>query len=136
MNKVSLFSSGLTRNTQKNMEKHMEYHDNDEEDTDWSNEVAVGNINPQEEQEGTGESEEAWHRVQRTGSRYKCPTCGVTRNTKNQIERHMREHEEDIDECIHVINTCDKCSSQSKTGNQIDQHKINIHESNYIICNK
>ena len=48
----------------------------------------------------------------------------------------MRKHEEDIDECIHVINTCDKCSSQSKTGNQIDQHKINIHESNKIICNK
>ena len=75
---------GLTRNTKNNIEKHMEYHDNDEEDIDWSNEedseseegqVAVGNINPQEV---TGESEEAWNRVQRTGSRYKCPTCRVT----------------------------------------------------------
>ena len=49
----------------------MEYHDNDEQDTDWSNEedtqfkdghVAGGD--PEEEQEVTGEPE-AWHKVQR-----------------------------------------------------------------------
>ena len=31
----------------------------------------------------------------------------------------MTEHEEDIDECIHSINKCDKCIDQSKTGNQV-----------------
>ena len=31
----------LTRNTQHNMEKHMEYHDNDEQVTDWSNDTQV-----------------------------------------------------------------------------------------------
>ena len=59
------------------MEIHMEYHDNDEQDTDWSDEedtqveeVQVAGGEPEEEQEVTGESEEAWNRVQRTGSRY------------------------------------------------------------------
>ena len=55
---------------------------------------------PEEEQEETGESEEAWHQVQRIGSRYKCLTCGVTRNKKNQIDRHITEHDDEIDECI------------------------------------
>ena len=134
---------GVTRNTQNNMEIHMEYHDNDEQDTDWSNEedtqveeVQVAGGEPEEEQEVTGESEEAWNRVQRTGSRYKCQTCGITRNTKNKIDRHMREHEEDIDECIHSMYKCDKCSDQSNTGNQIEKPQTNIHESNTIICTK
>ena len=87
-------------------------------------------------EEATGESGETWHQVQRIGYRYKCPVCRITRNTKTQIDRHIREHEEDIDECIHSINKCDKCSHQSKTGNQIEQHKTKIHESNEIICNK
>ena len=127
---------GVTRNTQHNMEIHMEYHDNDEQDTDWSNEedtqVEEGQVarrDPEEEQEVTGESEETWHQVQRIGSRYKCLTCGVTRNTKNKIDRHMREHEEDIDECIHSINKCDKCLDQSKTGNHVEKHIHERHES-------
>ena len=48
----------------------------------------------------------------------------------------MREHKEGIDECVHSINKCDNCSEKSKTGNQIEQIKRNIHESNIIICNK
>ena len=116
----------------------MEYHDNDEQDTDWSNEeVEEGQVagrDPEEEQEETGESEEAWHQVQRIGSRYKCLTCGVTGNTKNQIDRHITEHYDEIDECIHAMNRCDKCSNQIKTGNQKEKHTTKIHVQNQMKC--
>ena len=124
---------GVIRNSQHNMEIHMEYHDNDDQDTDWSNEEETqaeeGDVAGEE---ATGESEEAWHRV---GSRYKCPTCGITRNTKNGIERHMREHEEDIHECIHSITTCEKCSNMNK----IEAQKTIIHEitaETFLKCNQ
>ena len=65
---------GLTRKTQHNMEKHMEYHANDEQDTDWSNEEEpqveerhVAHGHPEEEQEVTGEPEEAWQRIKKHG---------------------------------------------------------------------
>ena len=122
----------------------MDYHYNDEQDTDWSNSEEVAqfeeeqNVNEvrQDEHEVSGKSEEPWHQVQRVGSRYRCPTCGYTRNTKNQMDRHMEEHKEDIDECIHVINTCDKCADQNKKQEQLESHKKNAHESGQIVCNK
>ena len=40
----------------------------------------------------------------------------------------MREHEEDIYECIHSINKCDKCTDQSKTGNQVKHMKM-VHKT-------
>ena len=90
------------------MEIHMEYHDSNEQDTDWSNkddtQFEEGQV---ADKEATGNSKKAWHQVQRIDSRYKYPMCRITKYTKNQIDRYMREHEEDIDECLDSINKCD-----------------------------
>ena len=49
----------------------------------------------------------------------------------------MREHEEDIDECIHSINKCDKCSYQSKQMRYVQNPSEDVEEqqSHPIKCN-
>ena len=124
---------GMVRDTQPKMQRHMDYHYDDEQDTDWSNSEEDAQFGegqdvdevPEEEQEPGGESDEPWHPVQKRESRYRCPTCGYTRNTKNQMDRHMEEHKEEIDECMHVITICDKCAYQNKTREQLEIHKKN-----------
>ena len=88
----------------------------------------------EEEQELTCHSEESWRQVDRIGSRYRCPTCGFTRNTKNQMDKHMKEHQEDIDDCSF---TCRHCPYQTNSRNQLENHIKTTHEpsiQNSNIC--
>ena len=91
----------------------------DQEKESREAEQEVEHNDEKEEEDGQAGN---WQKAQRHGNRFKCPTCGITRNIYHQITRHMREHEEDIDEYIHTINTCDKCSNQSKTDNQTEKN--------------
>ena len=59
-------------------------------------------------QENVGEQQGSWQEVRGSG-RFKCPICGKTRNTKNKMEKHMSDHEEDIDDASF---TCRECPYQ------------------------
>ena len=45
--------------------------------------------------------------------------CGLTRNTKHQMEKHMKEHNEEIDDGDF---TCDECSYQNNSRDQLAKH--------------
>ena len=52
---------------------------------------------------------------QQAGTRFKCPLCRYTRNTRNQMVKHMKTHDENVDDGSY---TCGICSYQNNT---IDQ---------------
>ena len=79
-----------------------------------------------------------WDTWQRKGSRFRCQTCGNTRNTKSQILKHIKEHE-DLDDASF---TCDKCPYQTNSRDQLINHIETTHKtrdetnSSEFKCNK
>ena len=75
---------------------------------------------------------------QRVGARFQCPICGLTRNTKSQIQKHMEVHDEDEEDGSF---TCDNCSYQTISRDQLIEHtekkhiKITIKYLNVTIAN-
>ena len=77
------------------------------------------------------DSNEAWHNSGRRGSRFQCPYCRYTRNTKSQLEKHMKEHEEEVDDSSF---TCDECPYKNNSRDQLNRHmktahRIKVHET-------
>ena len=104
--------------------------DRGEERTGSEDELEESAESAREEQEG--ESLESWHKVEMIGSRYKCPVCGYSRNTKHQIVKHIKEqHEQEIDDGTFL---CSECSYQSISRNHLENHISRAH--NHTIKNK
>ena len=86
---------------------------------------------PEEKEEKKNYSNEAWHNSGRRGSRFQCPYCRYTRNTKSQLEKHMKEHEDEVDDSSF---TCDECPYQNNSRGQLNSnmktaHGIRFHET-------
>ena len=64
---------------------------------------------------------------QRIGSRFECPICGLTRNNKNQIEKHMHIHDEEEEDSGY---TCRECSYQTSNKDQLIEHIERAHTQN------
>ena len=64
----------------------------------------------------------AWERV---GSRYECPICGYTRNTKSQIQKHMDTHDEEEEDI-----RCQECPYQTNNKDQLMEHIKRTHTKN------
>ena len=81
----------------------------------WENMGLVQDTREDQEVEDKQEEEqgEAWHKVQKQGNRFRCPTCGFTRNTKHQIEKNLNKHKEEAEDGDY---TCMKCSFQHNSG--------------------
>ena len=71
----------------------------------------------------TGGQEETWQVAAGSG-RFNCDICGKTHNTRNKMEKHMKDHEEDIDDASH---TCSKCSYQTISRDDLVQHLYRAH---------
>ena len=87
----------------------------------------------QDEQQGKDISDETW---QRRGTRFKCTTCGFTRNTESQIKKHMQTHEEETDDGSF---TCEYCPYQNISRNQLNDHMKMAHNPNFnnqMKCNQ
>ena len=78
----------------------------------------------EETREVTGGKDETWQEVGGPG-RFKCPICGKTRNTRSKLEKHMSDHEEDIDD---GSATCRICSHQTRSEEELKKHILVAHE--------
>jgi hypothetical protein len=75
-----------------------------------------GDESQQKEQEEAGN----WHRVGRQGGRFQCQVCGYTRNTRQQLEKHIQERHDDNEDDTMKSNRnpqiyCDICDKQFMT---------------------
>ena len=92
--------------------KHMNEHITEKADI-----VTQEHQRPDEESNSTSG---AWERA---GSRFECPICGYTRNTKSQIEKHMHTHDEEEEE-----HSCQECSYQTNNIDQLHEHVARAHK--------
>ena len=88
----------------------------------------------EDDQEETGEKQEDWHQVERHGARFQRPTCGYTRNTKHQLERHIRERHEDSTDGYQELTrdsqiTCDLCHKSFITKKELSNYMPSEHKS-------
>ena len=67
----------------------------------------------------------------RQGSRYACRTCGMTRNTRSQMEKHTRDSHAMEDGNDDGTYTCNHCPNQYTNRDQLQQHVDLTH----ISCN-
>ena len=79
---------------------------------------------PVEDDLESNNSPGAWQRV---GARFQCPICGLTRNTKSQIQKHMGVHDEDEEDGSF---TCNDCSYQTISRDQLIEHTEKTHTTN------
>ena len=81
----------------------------------------------QEEQE-EGQEEETdngdWQLAGRQGTKFKCPYCRHTRNTKAQILKHIKTHEVNDGQF-----NCEVCNYQSNSRDQVIEHFSSVHEN-------
>ena len=92
-------------------------------------ELQDGSRDPREEEEEDGEEEEEadngdWQLAGRQGTRFKCPLCRYTRNTKSQIIKHIKTHEVSDGPFI-----CEICNYQSNNRDQVNEHISTVHEN-------
>ena len=99
--------------------KYEEYNDND--DKSHCEEIR------EDKESRTRESNGAWSQAGGRGSMFQCTYCGYTINTKSQIEKHIREHEEETDDGTF---TCDNCSFQTISRDQLVKHIKAAHKTN------
>ena len=86
-----------------------------------------------QEETGVSQVEEEWHQEERHGNRFRCQTCGYTRNTRSQLNKHIREcHEENNDNSAAPQNglTCQDCSYQTISRDQLIEHIERTHTQN------
>ena len=89
-----------------------------------------GDESQQEKQGETGD----WHRVGRQGGRFQCQVCGYTRNTRQQLEKHMQERHDDNEDDTMKSNRnpqiyCDICDKQFMTQREVSHHMNSDHKS-------
>ena len=77
----------------------------------------------EETRQVNGGKDETW-RVAEGSGRFKCVICGKTRNTRSKMEKHMTDHEEDIED---VSSTCSKCSFQTRSREDLVKHVSRAH---------
>ena len=77
----------------------------------------------QENSQVAGGPQEAWQVAGGPG-RFKCNICGKTRNTRSKMERHMSDHEEDLED---GSSTCSKCSYQTTNRDDLVKHIYKAH---------
>ena len=65
------------------------------------------------------------------GNICECPICGLTRNNKHQMTKHMKSHNDETDDSSF---TCKYCSYQSMNRDQLVEHLERKHVK--YICNK
>ena len=78
----------------------------------------------------TESASEAEWRIQ-GNKRLECPVCGLQKNTKKQMERHMICHEDDEEDSEFP---CTKCPYQAMNRDQLLEHLARTHR--YLTCNK
>ena len=78
----------------------------------------------QDEQEDEQEQEDNWHEQGRHGGKFRCQTCGYTRNTKHQLERHVRERHEYTEEEPFL---CRNCSYKGNNMDDLNNHIMQEH---------
>ena len=77
----------------------------------------------EETREVAGGKDESWQVAGGSG-RFKCEICGKTRNTRSKMEKHMIDHEEDIED---GSSTCSKCSFQTRNREDLVNHISRAH---------
>ena len=84
----------------------------------------------QDEDRETQEDEEEeaddgdWQLAARQGTRFQCPLCRSTRNTKSQILKHIITHEMNDGPF-----NCEVCNYQSDSRDQVNEHISTAHEN-------
>ena len=86
-------------------------------------ETGEGVVGQQETQLATGGQKETWQVAGGSG-RFTCDICGKTRNTRSKMEKHMSDHEEDLEDGSH---TCNKCSYQTRNRDELVKHIYRAH---------
>ena len=95
-------------------------------------EVTVEDNDEEALEAASEETTEAGAMRAQQGTRWECKVCGFTRNTKNQMEKHMKTHILDEEDASH---TCRECPFQAINRDQLVEHlykKHNKHTKN--IC--
>ena len=79
--------------------------------------TGVADKTPENHQHPEEESNILPGKWERVVSRFECPICGYTRNTKSQIEKHMNTHDEEEED-----SRCQECSYQTNNRDQLSEH--------------
>ena len=113
-----------------------------EEVSNSPQETQEDELQGQDEQEDEQEQGDNWHEQGRHGGKFRCQTCGYTRNTKHQLERHVRELHENTEEETFM---CRNCSYHGIGMDDLNNHIMQEHvtdndishennENTQIIC--
>ena len=107
----------IARQSENKIRNHMQVHDKKDEGL-----TDVPETN--EEQNTQNKSESQW--TIQGGQRIECPICGLTRNNKNQMEKHMKNHDDDEEDGMF---TCtEECQYQTMNRDQLIEHLERKHE--------
>ena len=107
----------IARQSENQIRNHMQVHDKKDEGL-----TDVPETN--EEQNTQNKSESQW--TIQGGQRIECPICGLTRNNKNQMEKHMKKHDDDEEDGMF---TCtEECQYQTMNRDQLIEHLERKHE--------
>ena len=83
----------------------------------------------------TSEPEEEWVQQGRNKNKnkkkFQCQICGLARNTKMQIEQHMRSHDKEEEDSEF---TCDQCAYQTINRDQFIEHMDKAHSQTELTC--